>query len=84
VGFEEQVAVDLLGFEVEPGDRLLICCDGLSNLVEDHEIRDVVAAAPLDQAPQRLVDLANDRGGDDNITVIVVHVDPDPPAGVGP
>jgi protein phosphatase len=80
VGFEEQVAVDLLGFEVEPGDRLLICCDGLSNLVEDQEMRDIVAAASIDDAPQRLVDLANDRGGDDNITVIVVHLDQDPPA----
>jgi protein phosphatase len=80
VGFEEQVAVDLLGFEVEPGDRLLICCDGLSNLVEDQEMRDIVAAASIDDAPQRLVDLANDRGGDDNITVIVVHLDQDQPA----
>jgi len=80
VGFEEQVAVDLLGLELAPGDRLVVCCDGLSNLVEDQEIRDIVTTSALDEAPQRLVDLANDRGGDDNITVIVLHVDGAPRA----
>jgi PPM family protein phosphatase len=75
VGFEEQVAVDLLGLDLESGDRLVVCCDGLSNLVEDQEIQDIVAGSPLDEAPRRLVDLANDRGGDDNITVIVLHVE---------
>jgi PPM family protein phosphatase len=74
VGFEADVAVDMMGLEVEPGDRLVICCDGLSNLVDDQEILDVVHAAPLESAPQRLIDLANERGGDDNITVIVIHV----------
>jgi len=74
VGFEEQVAVDLLGLEVKAGDRMLVCCDGLSNLVEDAEILQIVRAEPLDAVPQKLVDLANDRGGDDNITVIVLQV----------
>ncbi len=74
VGFESDVAVDLLGLDLEPGDRVVICCDGLSNLVEDDEILDVVTATPLDAAPQRLIDLANERGGDDNITVIVVEI----------
>ena len=72
--------MDLLGLELTPGDRLVVCCDGLSNLVEDQEIRDIVTTSTLDEAPQRLVDLANDRGGDDNITVIVLHVDGAPRA----
>jgi serine/threonine protein phosphatase PrpC len=75
VGFEERVAVDLLGIDLEPGDRLVVCCDGLSNLVEDGEIRELVTESSLDEAPGKLVHLANDRGGDDNVTVIVVHVD---------
>jgi len=79
VGFEEQVAVDLLGLEVRGGDRMVVCCDGLSNLVEDDEILQVVHGEPLDAVPKKLVDLANDRGGDDNITVIVLQVG-DPPA----
>ncbi len=75
VGFEEQVQVDMMGLELEPGDHLIVCCDGLSNLVDDDEILEVVRGSPLDEAPARLVALANDRGGDDNITVIVVRVE---------
>ena len=73
VGFEQTVAVDLMGLELQGGDALVVCCDGLSNLVDDEEIRAIVEESPIDLAPGRLVDLANDRGGDDNITVIVVR-----------
>jgi protein phosphatase len=76
VGFEHEVQVDLMGLEVEPNDKLVICCDGLSNLVDDQEILEAVEEATVETAPERLVSLANDRGGDDNITVIVVHVLP--------
>jgi len=75
VGFEADVTVDMMGVEVEPGDRLVICCDGLTNLVDDVEILGVLGTATLDEAPGRLIDLANERGGDDNITVIVIHVE---------
>jgi len=74
VGFEADVAVDMMGLEVEPGDRLVVCCDGLSNLVDDEEILEIITNAPLEAAPEKLIDLANERGGDDNITVIVIHV----------
>jgi protein phosphatase len=74
VGFEQEVQVDLMGLEVEPDDRLVICCDGLSNLVEDHEILQAVENLPVEESPIRLVALANERGGDDNITVIVIRV----------
>lgn len=73
VGFEQQVQVDLMGVELESGDALVLCCDGLSNLVEDPEILRIVDEHPIDVAPARLVDLANQRGGDDNITVIVIR-----------
>lgn len=72
VGFEQSVQVDLVGLDLEPEDVLVLCCDGLSNLVEDEEILHVVEESSVDLAPGRLVALANDRGGDDNITVIVV------------
>jgi protein phosphatase len=75
VGFEADVTVDLMGLEAAPGDRLVLCCDGLSNMVEDEEILEVVEKTPVAEAPRRLIELANERGGDDNITVIVVHVD---------
>lgn len=74
VGFEQHVQVDLMGVELEPKDVLLICCDGLSNLVEDAEILHVVDEAPLEDAPSKLIDLANERGGDDNITVVLIAV----------
>lgn len=88
VGFERTVAVDLMGIELQAEDRFVVCCDGLSNLVEDGEILAVAEAAPLAEAAERLVALANERGGDDNITVVVARVDPPPgdraaPAGAG-
>jgi len=73
VGFEQQVQVDLMGVELDAGDALILCCDGLSNLVDDPEILHIVEESGIDVAPGRLVALANDRGGDDNITVIVVR-----------
>jgi PPM family protein phosphatase len=73
VGFEQQVQVDLMGLELEPGDAMVVCCDGLSNLVDDPEILSIVGENAIDVAPARLVALANDRGGDDNINVIVVR-----------
>jgi protein phosphatase len=75
VGFERSVAVDLMGIELQEGDRLVVCCDGLSNLVEDGEILSIAGAGPLVEGAERLVALANERGGDDNITVIVASVD---------
>jgi PPM family protein phosphatase len=76
VGFEREVQVDLTAFAVEAGDAIVVCCDGLTNLVEDDEILRISAEAPLADAPARLVALANGRGGDDNITVILIRVGP--------
>jgi PPM family protein phosphatase len=80
VGFEREVLVDLMAFAVEAGDAVVVCCDGLTNLVEDDEILRIASEAPLADAPARLVALANGRGGDDNITVIVIRVGAADPA----
>jgi len=72
VGFESEVLVDLMGLVAEPGDFFLLCSDGLANLVEDEEIGDALRSLPLEEVPQALIDLANERGGDDNITVVAV------------
>jgi protein phosphatase len=74
VGYEEDVAVDLFGLDARSGDHLVLCCDGLTNLVEDAEILELVGAVPLVHVPDRLIALANERGGDDNITVVVVRI----------
>ena len=56
-----------------PGDTFVLCSDGLSDLVDDHEILAIAAAEPAAQAAGKLVDLANARGGHDNITVVVAR-----------
>ena len=59
---------------MQPGDCFLICSDGLSNYLEGDELARVLQARFYRDIPRLLVDLANDRGGDDNVTVVVVHV----------
>ena len=63
-----------MGLLSEPGDVFILCSDGMANMVEDPEILQVVRHFTLAEVPQKLIDLANERGGDDNITVIAVQV----------
>jgi serine/threonine protein phosphatase PrpC len=63
------------GAVLRPGDILMICTDGLTDLVWDDEIfKTIRSARTLDQAADSLIDLANQRGGHDNITVILLSV----------
>jgi serine/threonine protein phosphatase PrpC len=73
VGFEEEVLVDVAGLTTRPRDLFLLCSDGLSNLVPIEDIRDALLQHPIEEVAGRLVDLANERGGDDNSTVIAVE-----------
>jgi serine/threonine protein phosphatase PrpC len=75
VGFEEDVAVDIIAVEAREGDCYLLCTDGLANLVKDEEIQEISGDNFLRRAPELLIDLANKRGGDDNVTVVVAYVD---------
>ena len=75
VGFEEETLVDTFTRPVESGDVFVLCSDGLTNLVTDEEIGAVSANNEPEAAAEGLVDLANQRGGDDNITVVVARVD---------
>jgi PPM family protein phosphatase len=74
VGFEEDVAVDTMVVPAKEGDMYVLCSDGLANLASEEEIRDIVYENFLRDTPRRLIELANDRGGDDNITVVVIYV----------
>ncbi len=75
LGPEPLVQVDIEGpHTVLPGDVFLLCSDGLSGQVSDSEIGAVVSVLPPAEACRFLVDLANMRGGPDNITVIIVRV----------
>ena len=61
------------GLPMIPGDRILICSDGLTDLVEDGEILEILQKnGSEDNHLQEMVDLANDRGGHDNITIVLL------------
>ena len=71
-GFDDEVEVDVDQLELASGDRLLLCSDGLTDLVDDAEIcRVLVESLESAEAGRRLVDTALARGGRDNVTVIV-------------
>jgi serine/threonine protein phosphatase PrpC len=59
---------------IEDGDVFLLCTDGLTTLVRDEYIKEALKAQNSSEACNRLIDLANDKGGTDNITVQVVGI----------
>lgn len=77
LGMYDSVLVDRGSDDVRPGDRYVLCSDGLSGMIDDAAIRDTVveAGADVEAAAQALVTRANDAGGEDNVTAIVVAVD---------
>jgi PPM family protein phosphatase len=73
LGIDPEVEFDLFTYKLQVGDRLLLCSDGLSDVVEPAQIRKVLLRIPSAQrAARELVTVANEQGGPDNITVIVV------------
>jgi protein phosphatase len=81
LGPSKKVQVDLEGpFAVAPGDVFLLCSDGLTGPVKDQELGAIMGSLPPEEAVRALVDLANLRGGPDNITITVVRVDGPPVA----
>ncbi len=74
LGPDPEVEVDIEGpHPVRPGDSFLICSDGLSNQVTADEMGAVVGCLPTDEAAKFLIELANLRGGPDNITVAIIQ-----------
>ena len=74
MGVEETVKPDICESPCFSGDRLVLCSDGLSNKVTPDEILELTLSQKAEWACESLVNLANQRGGDDNITVILLHV----------
>lgn len=71
-GEDDEAARENQGLRLRPDDLLLICSDGLTDLVSDDEIRQVLATQDLDAAPDVLIGMANERGGHDNTTVVLL------------
>lgn len=84
VGHKKVVEVDISvpPMETQPGDRFLLCSDGLHGLVSDDEMARGAGDADPNDASQELVELANERGGHDNITVQIVQVIGESPKGL--
>src|SRR5262249_58722929 len=74
VGIQESVQVDTLMVDLLPRDLFVLCSDGLHGYVPDEELPKLIEDTPLAELPAKLVALANDRGGKDNVTVVVVGI----------
>jgi PPM family protein phosphatase len=73
----DQHAENNQGLQMMPGDTLLLCSDGLTDLLWNDEILEVIRSKPtLKEASKALIEMANSRGGHDNITVVLISVPP--------
>ncbi len=72
VGHRDYVQVDTIDCDVVPRDRFMLCSDGLHVYLQDTEVAGILGSGSLDLVGQRFIDLANSRGGKDNITVLLV------------
>lgn len=76
LGMQDNVVVDLVSDEPQVGDVYLLCSDGLSGMLSDEQIRDIiVSTTDVAEVCRRLIAKANDHGGDDNITALVIRFD---------
>jgi PPM family protein phosphatase len=76
LGPEPEVEVDTMTYSARPGDVYLICSDGLTTMVKEDHVREILEESPtLDEATERLVTEANEAGGRDNITVVAFRLE---------
>jgi PPM family protein phosphatase len=74
VGVYGSVEVDTFDFDILPGDRFLLCSDGMYAYVDEDELPKQLAAGDIKDVPRGLIELANTGGGHDNITAVVIRV----------
>ena len=74
IGGDAKVEAEMFCVELQPGDKILMCSDGLSNMIEDEDIFKIIKDSPeIEEAAKRLIDTANENGGKDNISVILIE-----------
>ena len=75
VGAKDTIELDIVEHHFQPGDVALLCSDGLHSMISDEEIRQALTPMPdsLQEAAQKLIDAANDAGGKDNISVVLLR-----------
>ena len=75
IGVEEQVEPEMFSIDLKENSKVLMCSDGLTNMLEDAEILSIVRNnADIEDAARMLIDRANENGGKDNISVIIVEL----------
>ncbi|GLV55239.1 hypothetical protein KDH_20860 [Dictyobacter sp. S3.2.2.5] len=74
LGTKEEEEVSLTTTDAQPGDTLVLCTDGLHGPVSEDEMREIVTAYPPEESTKRLIERANESGGLDNITAIVIKI----------
>lgn len=74
VGIQESVQVDTLLIDMVPGDIFILCSDGLHGYLEDEEVVPLVKSVGFGDLPKKFINVANERGGKDNITSVVLSV----------
>lgn len=73
VGTEDKLEIDFFEVSLEPGDFVLMCSDGLSNMLEDAEMEEIICSElELPEKAEKLITVANDNGGKDNIGVVLI------------
>ena len=78
VGAAEEVEVDFFDYQLPPDSQILMCADGLTNMVRDEEIRKILGRSEnLETKVRSLIETANENGGKDNIAVIMIRPDAD-------
>ncbi|WP_437586838.1 Stp1/IreP family PP2C-type Ser/Thr phosphatase [Sorangium sp. So ce1000] len=76
LGMHDSVSVDLISDEPQPGDVYLLCSDGLSGMLSDDQILNIVSSTEeVPEMCRRLIAKANENGGEDNITALVIRID---------
>ena len=75
LGTEEQVSADYFEVSITQGDMILMCSDGLSNMLDDDDMEYILKHSDtLEKAGEALISQANQNGGEDNITVVLVKI----------
>ncbi|MCL1804219.1 MAG: Stp1/IreP family PP2C-type Ser/Thr phosphatase [Eubacteriaceae bacterium] len=77
LGTDEDIEIDCFTIILSNNDKLLLCSDGLTNMVKTDEILEIVKTHPICDAVDMLVDAANENGGTDNITVVIAEMEAD-------
>lgn len=73
---EEELEIDIYVYDLNVGDRLVLCSDGLPRHVKDHEIAEIaMSSSEPQEIAQMLIDLANERGGEDNVSAVVLLIE---------